>query len=467
MDHRFSGYKLAASPWYSASVPEVSSRSSHVGAVHCEKGPRRFAWSRLMVLARSGEFRYAQWRMLLATMFCYLFYYTGRQTFGFAIPGMQDELGLSKETLGWVSTSMLWSYAVGQAINGNLGDKFGGRWMMSVGAVLSCMLNWIVSFGTNASSLAIAWSVNGYAQSMGWAPGSRVVSNWWPHQERGKAYGLYVFAAGMSSVLTFITASLILEFGLTWRWIFRLPVLLLLMGGCVYFCVARDRPEDLGFEPPDRDDDDTNATMESTKDRPRAANESSAQRYLSALSNVRFLLASVAIGFQNLARYGLLIWVPVHFLGEDWKHSDTKWISIALPVGMALGAMTSGWVSDSWMGSNRSRVIGLFMLLASACSLIMFALPGNNPLAIPLLFLTGFFAYGPQSAFWALCPDLLGHQRTATGTGIMNAFAYLFAGLGEPLIGRLIDQTGDTAIAFAVVAAACLAGALLSVFIRR
>ena len=40
--------------------------------------------------------RRAQWRMLLAAMFCYLFFYTGRQTFGFAIPGIQAEFGLSK-----------------------------------------------------------------------------------------------------------------------------------------------------------------------------------------------------------------------------------------------------------------------------------------------------------------------------------------------------------------------------------
>ena len=107
------------------------------------------------------------------------------------------------------------------------------------------------------------------------------------------------------------------------------------------------------------------------------------------------------------------------------------------------------------------------MLLAAVSSLVMFFLPRQSLLAIPLLFLTGFFAYGPQSTFWALCPDLLGHRRAATGTGIMNAVAYLFAGLGEPLIGRLIDQSGDTAVVFAVVGTACLAGALLSVFIRR
>ena len=41
-----------------------------------------------MRIAPAG-FRSAQWRMLLAAMFCYLFFYTGRQTFGFAIPGIE------------------------------------------------------------------------------------------------------------------------------------------------------------------------------------------------------------------------------------------------------------------------------------------------------------------------------------------------------------------------------------------
>ncbi|MCH7990391.1 MAG: MFS transporter [Planctomycetes bacterium] len=120
--------------------------------------------------------------MLLATMFCYLFYYTGRQTFGFAIKGIREDFGLSYGTLGYFGTAMLWAYAIGQAVNGNLGDKFGGRVMMSLGAILSCGLNWIVSFGTGLWSLFIPWIGNGFAQSMGWAPGSRVLSNWFGHR---------------------------------------------------------------------------------------------------------------------------------------------------------------------------------------------------------------------------------------------------------------------------------------------
>jgi hypothetical protein len=79
--------------------------------------------------------------------FCYLFNYTGRQTFGFAIPGIQKELGLSKELLGWVSVSMLWAYALGQSVNGNLGDKWDWRVIMLAGAILSSLQAPVVGLG--------------------------------------------------------------------------------------------------------------------------------------------------------------------------------------------------------------------------------------------------------------------------------------------------------------------------------
>ncbi len=420
----------------------------------------------------ADRFRRAQWRVLLATMFCYLFYYTGRQTFGFAIPGIQRELGVDKVTLGWASTALLWCYAIGQIVNGNLGDKFGGRRMMSVGAVLSCGLNWVVSLGTGIVSLVVPWAVNGFAQSMGWAPGSRVLSNWWSLEERGKAYGFYVFAAGMSSVLTFVTSLVVVDvLDLNWRWIFRLPVLLLLVGGVVYYLIVRDDPRDLGFSAADQSGEDQTPRLAQQQEQVESEidSETSFERYVHVLRNTRFMIASVAIGFQNMARYGLLVWVPVHFLGEGYKDDSAgKWVSISLPVGMAIGALANGWLSDRLFASKRWPAICLFMTIGAIMSVLMYFVPKESTgVGLVVLFLCGFFVYGPQPSFWALSPDLLGPRRTGTGTGVMNFSAYLLAGLGEPLIGWATEAYDETGLVFLIVGAACAVCALISLFIRR
>ncbi len=417
----------------------------------------------------AGGFRRAQWRMLLAAMFCYLFFCTGRQTFGFAIPGIQAEFGASKETLGWVSAGMLWCYAIGQAINGNLGDKFGGRRVMSAGAILSCAMNWAVSFAGGVGSLGVLWGVNGYFQAMGWAPGSRLLSNWWGRHERGRVFGCYVFAAGLASVLSYVMSLVVVQYlQLDWRWIFRLPVLLLLLGGVTFFLVARERPEDLGYRSPH--DDIIDDTVDEVAD-----GESSVERYKGVVKNWRLLVGGLAIGFQNAARYGLLVWVPVHFLGVNWAKSgasaaaiDPKWISIALPVGMAIGAATNGWISDRLFNSKRYIGIVLYMGIAALMSLYIYTIPVTEIYkGMVVLFLCGFFVYGPQSSFWALCPDLVGHKRAGTAIGVMNFFAYLFAGCGEPLIGGFMDTHNDTSLVFLIVAAASGLSALVAVFIRR
>ncbi|MES2102916.1 MAG: MFS transporter [Pseudomonadota bacterium] len=422
------------------------------------------------LVASDTSFRKAQWRMLLAAMLCYLFFYTGRQTFGFAIPGIQKEFGLSKETLGWVSSAMLWSYAMGQAINGNLADKFGGRRIMSLGAILSCFANWVVSFSSGFGSLIFPWAVNGYFQALGWAPGSRLLSNWWGIGERGKVYGFYVFAAGCASVLSYITSIAVLDvLHLDWRWIFRIPVLLMLGGGIFFYLVARERPEDLGFQALDtgvaNQGDKAHAILENQQ-------ESSWARYKAVLKNWRLIVAALSLGFQNAARYGLIVWVPVHFFGSNWAKSpdaviDPKWISVALPVGMAIGALSNGWISDKLFGSKRYKAIMLYMVLGAMTSVWMFSIPGHSILGVVALFLCGFFVYGPASSFWALCPDLVGSRRAGTATGIMNFASYLFAGLGEPLIGRMLDTSGNTALIFPIVAVSCVISAFVAMFIKR
>jgi sugar phosphate permease len=199
--------------------------------------------------------------------------------------------------------------------------------------------------------------------------------------------------------------------------------------------------------------------------------EASASRYRAVLSNWRLYATGLSIRFQNAARYALLVWIPVHFLGPNWKSAssviDPAWITVALPIGMALGASTNSWISDIVFHTRRYPAIITYMVLAAIIAIAMEFVPHGGVLGIAGLFLCGFFVFGPASSFWALCPDIFGRRLSGTATGLLNFISYACAGLGEPLIGRFMDHTGDTSVIFPVVAALCVGSAFSALLIRR
>jgi OPA family glycerol-3-phosphate transporter-like MFS transporter len=187
------------------------------------------------------------------------------------------------------------------------------------------------------------------------------------------------------------------------------------------------------------------------------------------LRNRPFQLACLSIGCESVARYGLINWVPVHFLGLHWhEHTAALWITMALPLGMAVGALTAGLIADRWFPERRSHVVLVFLGLAAIGALLLAHTSASHAAAgMALLAVTGFLVYGPQATYWALCPELVGRERAGTASGLMDASAYGFAALGQVAIGWVIDASHSTAAAFVVIAAACALGALVILPVRK
>jgi OPA family glycerol-3-phosphate transporter-like MFS transporter len=326
---------------------------------------------------------------------------------------------------------------------------------VALGAVASCALNWATSFGSGFWSLAIPWALNGAAQSLGFAPASRLIAAWWPPRERGRAFGVFNFAAGFSSVVTFATAGLVLAW-LAWPWVFRLPVLLLLGGALVVLLLARDRPEDLGLASPTAlGGVGRGAAGARAPDSPA---ESLPGRLREAFRSRAFVWASVGFGFGNWARLGLLVWVPAHVVGAGGAAGGPPaWVTLALPVGMAFGALAAGDVADRWFGGDHAGLIVIAYVLAAGTTLGLLVAPPDAR-GLGLLFLAGFLVFGPFSSFTALSAELLGPRAVGTGVGIMNAVGYGAAAVGDVVTGAVIDATGRTSAVFAVAAGACLLG---------
>jgi OPA family glycerol-3-phosphate transporter-like MFS transporter len=411
--------------------------------------------------------------VLIALMGCYLFYYTGRLAIGHAMPLMQQDLGYSKQQLGWLTAAALASYGIGQAVNGNLGDWLGGRLMVTLGALGSMLLCWVFSFMDTALWLTVFWAANGFVQSMGWAPGGRLISVWWPRDRRGLAFGLYMLSAGLSTVLVWCTSDLVL--GLfdphdagRWRWLFRLPLIALGVAGLLFYVLVRDRPEDVGL-PPLADAESNDQAAATLVNKSGAPQPRWHQRYATVLSSPGFLLAATVIVFQSFARYGLLTWTAVYYSDSGLSANDALKFTLSLPIGMGIGAVAGGYISDRWFVSKRTYVVAIFLAISAACFLVMRANPvdaaGDQRLGIGLLFVAGFFVYGAQGPLWAICPDLVGRENSGTAVGLMDALAYGGAALQGPLLGYLVGHErgyGYPAL-FLVLALVTGTGAMLAV----
>src|SRR5439155_16063881 len=148
-----------------------------------------------------------------------------------------------------------------------------------------------------------------------------------------------------SSGLSFGAAIWVLS-RFTWVWVFRLPVLLLPVGGLVFFWLAEERP----VEPAGRGPAGAPGPSSSLPSIREGARE--------VLANRRFLVTALGFGFGNWARLGLLAWVPVHFLGAGGKADPAAtWISMALPVGIALGALPAGFRAGLLFRGDPARLI--------------------------------------------------------------------------------------------------------------
>ncbi len=461
-----------------------------------------------------------KWRILLSTMLCYLFFYCGRFNLAICLGDISDEFGWSTAKLGGLVSILILTYGVGQFINGNLGDRF-GRILMPIGAIVSCGMNWLFSFAPSLgrglaaalhvssasavifTTMGVAWGVNGYFQAMGMAPGGRLISNWWGRQERGRAMGLYTFAAAMSNVTVFVLASWAAG-AWGWRAAFRYPVLLMAVVSLFFYFITKDHPEQVGLK---------------SREAGGGRHGGSLKQYAAVLRHRSFMLACFSIGLHHITRWGLLSFLPLYFKrvgGLATKGAGL--LAAALPVGMAVGTVSGGFISDKFVRGRRATLIAVSLILCAGCTLLLPQLaprrardasaaetravakdatttdaaktgtpaptappkgPAKKPLRpacpaiVAMLLFSGFVLYVSVGVYFALCPDLLGVENTGTGIGVMDAVAYGGAAVGTATVGWLVDAFGagnparGYQAAFTFMAVCAVLAAVLILFVRE
>jgi len=359
--------------------------------------------------------------------------YLIRANFSVAIPGIMAEFGWSRTDLGVLATVFLWTYALGHFVNGQLGDRMGSRKMLAIGFGTAVLATVVFPFSPTLGVMTLVWAVNGWAQSMGWGPTVKTLSRWFPTAQRGRAGGLlgtsYILGGGAASILT---GYIIINYG--WRAGFWIPAIIVAATTLHWFLRVKESPEDVGLS----------AAVEFGSDTPKYPGLKYTLKQ--SFGNKLVWIMGGGLFFVNLVRYGFLTWAPTIFFETQQIGIDkAAYKTIVFPIAGALGALTTGWLSDKLFGSRRAPLAALALgLTAILVTVFALTLRTASPLVgLAMLAGAGYAINGANVMIIVSAPMDLGTRKAASSaTGFIDGMGYIGAGVQGIVTGWLVDTWG-------------------------
>ena len=191
--------------------------------------------------ATSELLRPEQRRLVALAWVVYAAYYLGRVNISTALPAMQSALGLTAAQVGLFGTLFFWVYAVGQLVNGRLGDLVSPRRFVLFGLLGSAAVNLLFGLSSQWWLLLLLWALNGWLQAVGWGPTLRLLSNWLTPGQRARiATGFGTSFVAGNAITWLLTGWLVGWFG--WRAGFVIPAALMGVVGLLFWFLASDAP---------------------------------------------------------------------------------------------------------------------------------------------------------------------------------------------------------------------------------
>lgn len=379
-----------------------------------------------------------QKKMFWLMWITYASFYLGRVNISIAMPGIMSEFGLTKTNMGMVLTALFMMYAIGQFINGQLGDRFNSRRIITFGLIASAVLNVLFGIWGGVMGLMIVlWGLNGYVQSMGWGPTVKAMANWFPGRVHGKISGRLGTCYILGGVFSWFLAGTVIKYW-GWRATFVVPGIIMTIIAIHWYIRARNAPEEIGL-PSVEEQEKGIENAEIRKDDHIGFKET----LKISLMNPCVWFAGLAFFGLNIVRFGFMDWAPTYMFEEQGAAISTAaYKAIAFPVAGGLGAIFAGWASDRFF-KGRKAPIALIMLVLLSLSCYMYrVVPGSSwQLSLIILLVIGFLTFGPHVIIGVAMPAELGTRKAASSvTGFINSMGYLGASLTGVGTGFLIDK---------------------------
>ncbi len=425
---------------------------------------------------KSIDRKYKLWRIraFLGTWLAYAGFYLCRKTIAVAQPEFMKQFNWQEADVGIILSGYLTAYAIGQFINGPLGDKMGARRMLAIGFTTTILMNLLFGFSYTILFMFFLWSLNGYAQSMGWPSVVKGMSNWFSIRERGKVMGpwgtcytvgdvvgtgLAAFIIGHVAVNTVQTAGGETVTYADWRWVFWIAALTLAVVAAIVLFLFRNKPQDVNL--PDISIYHGQTTVVETVEK------NIWQNTKDVLSRGPVWILGLTYFGIKFIRYTFMFWTVTYLAREKGMSTEMAgYISTIFALVGILGTLVASYLSDAIFKSRRAP-ISVIMLVGLALSLFFFY-TAPIPLIPIAIGLVGFMTYGPDFVISAVAVmDFGSREGASTAAGFVNGLGSIGAAIMPVVVGFIATGLGWNAVSHLLIVLSLLCALLMMTLWNR
>ena len=435
--------------------------------------------------ATDRRFNRMQWRMLFATMIGYTLFYFMRKNFSFAMPGLQQDCGISKSMLG---NFLFWGgivYGLSKFLNGIVGDRVNPKRMLCFGLLVCTLVNVAFGFAPSIAALfsggetqgvaALAWTLgillvlNQFFQGTGFPPCAKLIAFWVPPKELATKMSVWNTSHSIGGGLVAKVCGVIMGLGVVgaanqgvgmWRWCFWGMAALGLLGLLLMLVWLPGTPKDEGLP----DLPGTEAKVEK-----KAGTGGEVMRMV-FMSPVIWMLGLINVTI-NAVRALVADWGPTMLQeAKGLSPSESGTVIMLFEFAGILGMLFAGWATDRLFGGRAPRLCVFLMALTAALFAAFWFLPAGGAsgfLGAAALCMAGFCLYGPQALTGVTATNLSTKRFAGTSIGFISLFSYVGVSVSGKVCGNLAQSSGGWRLPLMVAIATAAFGALLFLCLWR
>ena len=389
------------------------------------------------------------------TVACWIVYmaaYITRNTYPAAIVHLTGAGLLSQSEAGLISSGYFITYGVGHLINGFLADRISPSKMLTVGICGTVAANVAMIFVTpSVPFMAAVWWLNGWFESMLWAPIVALLSSMIAPSMRIKAMKAISSSrcAGMITAYLLTAVSAYCDFGIITPYIIAASCAALT---CVLLAVVVKR----AFSSPTVVD---------------AVFEKKSERGGASVFNLLFISGALVFAvpsvFHGMLKEGVKTWVP-SFLHDSFSTTEalSTLLAVAIPAAGLFGVFFANLLLDIKPLHKNHSVIGIILMLLTGVPTALLFLADRMPLAVGVicLCLISLLMEAFCHIFSVMMPaEFAKFGKASTVSGIFNSLIYIGSAVSIYAFGAVAENVGWS---FTVIiwTALALVSALILIF---